>query len=66
MRTLSFAQGSCASPYNLGTIGSSNSCVNFATNGTTGSAPCAGSGYGGSGGATYVKFCTGASVQCIN
>jgi hypothetical protein len=62
----SFSQATCASPYNLGTIGSSNACVNFASNGTTGSAPCAGSGYGGSGGVTYVRFCTGATVSCIN
>jgi hypothetical protein len=64
--TLALAQGSCASPYNLGTVGTTQVCANFATNGTTGSAPCAGSGYGGSGGATYVKFCTGSSLSCIN
>jgi hypothetical protein len=63
-RTLN-AQGSCATAVNLGTPGSTSSCVNI-TNGTTGSAGCAGAGYGGSGGVSYVSFCTNASNSCIN
>ncbi len=64
--TTVFSQATCASPYNMGTIGTGSTCATFAGSGTTGSAPCAGAGYGGSGGVTYVRFCTGASVQCIN
>jgi hypothetical protein len=59
------AQGTCATAVNLGTPGSTSSCVNL-TNGATGSAGCAGAGYGGSGGVTYVRFCTNASNSCIN
>jgi hypothetical protein len=62
----SYGQGTCASPLALGTIGTSTACSGTINNGTTGSAPCAGSGYGGSGGVTYVSFCTGAVVSCIN
>ncbi len=61
-----YSQGTCASPYNMGTIGTGSTCTSFAAPGTTGSSPCAGAGYGGSGGVTYVRFCTGASLQCIN
>jgi hypothetical protein len=60
------SQGTCASPYNLGTIGTGSTCTSFSASGTTGSAPCAGAGYGGSGGVTYVQFCTGSTVKCIN
>lgn len=60
------SQSTCASPYNLGTIGTGSTCATFAAAGVSGSAPCSGAGYGGSGGATYVKFCTGSSLQCIN
>jgi hypothetical protein len=57
---------SCASPIDFGTPGGTSTCFSQA-NGTTGSAPCAGAGYGGnSGGVTYVKFCTGAAGSCIS
>lgn len=61
-----FSQSTCASPYNMGTIGTGSTCTSFFAPGTSGSAPCAGAGYGGSGGVTYVRFCTGATLQCIN
>lgn len=61
-----FSQGSCGFPHNMGTIGTGSTCASFFASGTTGSAPCAGPGYGGSGGVTYIRFCTGATVRCIN
>ncbi|MDO9001180.1 MAG: T9SS type A sorting domain-containing protein [Bacteroidota bacterium] len=60
-----FSQATCAGAFNLGTPTTAQACFNF-TNATTGSAPCAGAGYGGSGGVTYVRFCTNATAQCIN
>jgi hypothetical protein len=64
----SFAQGTCATAINLGTPGSSSSCQTFTSgSGTTGSSPCAGSGWGGNSWSIYyVTFCTNASNTCVN
>lgn len=55
---------SCATAINTGTPNGTSTCYTQ-SNGTTGSAPCAGAGYGGSGGVTYFKFCTNASGSCV-
>lgn len=63
-----FAQGTCATAINLGTPSSSSSCQTFTSgSGTTGSSPCAGSGWGGNSWSIYyVTFCTNASNTCVN
>lgn len=56
---------SCATAINTGTPNGTSTCFTQ-SNGTTGStAGCTGSGYGGSGGVTYFKFCTNASASCV-
>ncbi|GAB4252377.1 MAG: hypothetical protein Kow0079_07100 [Vicingaceae bacterium] len=54
----------CTSP-NL-TPGSSPTCPSLSSYTTySGSSPCAGPGFGGSGSAKIIKFCTNASADCI-
>lgn len=56
--------GTCATAINMGTPGGTNTCFTQ-SNGTTGSSPCTGGGYGGTGSVTYMKFCTGAAGSCV-
>ena len=63
---IGFGQGStCGSPISLGTPPSGTPTCATYTFPTTGSAPCAGAGYGGSGGVMYFSFCTNAANDCI-
>ncbi|MDF2449999.1 MAG: hypothetical protein K0R26_2503 [Bacteroidota bacterium] len=56
---------SCATAINTGTPNGTSTCYSQ-SNGTTGSAiGCVGNGYGGSGGVTYLKFCTNSSGSCV-
>lgn len=54
----------CATAINTGTPNGTSTCY-FQSNGTTGSSPCSGGGYGGTGGVTFFKFCTNASASCV-
>ena len=55
---------SCGTALNIGTPTTTQTCQTLNTTGS-GSAPCNGSGYGGSGGYYYFQFCTNATNDCI-
>lgn len=57
---------SCGSPLNMGLIGTGTTCLSVTTVTNSGSSPCAGAGYGGSGQYNYFRFCTGLTLSCIN
>ena len=59
-----FAQGTCATAINLGTISATNTCATYNVN-TAGSSSCIAGGPG-NGSIMYVRFCTNASNTCIN